>query len=279
MYLCGMKLQRYIFFGLLSQTLLTGCELFEAHPYEGKIKGETHLTQKNMTKLMNLNLGNEFRFAFISDTQREYDVTDEVVRNINQRGDIDFVLHGGDMTDFGLTREFEWMRDCLKEFNMPWLTVIGNHDYLGHGEYIYQEMYGELNYSFTIGHVRFEMINTIALELDYTTPIPDFNFLEREIHYLEEINENHPDSITQTIFVMHSRPGDEQFNNNVNLPFDRYLQMFPKPFCLNGHNHHTQILDFFDDGILYYGIANIAKRQYYVITIKDNRYEIEIVDF
>ena len=37
----------------------------------------------------------------ISDTQRRYDETKEVVNIINNRGDIDFVLHGGDMADFG----------------------------------------------------------------------------------------------------------------------------------------------------------------------------------
>ncbi len=274
-----MKPQRYIFFGLLCLTLLTGCDLFESHPYEGKIMGETHLTQKNLKKIEKMNLNREFKFAFISDTQRAYDDTDDVVANINQREDIDFVIHGGDLTDFGLTKEFEWMRDCLLALDKPWISIIGNHDYLGHGEYIYTEMFGQLNYAFTVNHARFVMINTVALELDYTTPIPDFNFLESEIHYLERVNEVSPDSITQTIFVMHSRPFDEQFNNNVNLPFDRYLQMFPKPFCLNGHNHHTQSFDFFDDGILYYGICNIAKRQYYVITIKENDYEIETVDF
>jgi len=279
MYLCGMKLQRYIFFALLSLTLLTGCDLFEAHPYDGKIKGETHLTQKNLDQIQQLNLGESFKFAFISDTQRDYDDTDDVVADINRRTDIDFVIHGGDMTDFGLTKEFEWMRDCLIALEKPWVTIIGNHDYLGHGEHIYDEMFGALNYSFTVGHVRFELINTVALELDYTTPIPDFNFLEHEIVYLQRLEQLYPDSITQTIFVMHSRPGDEQFNNNVNLPFDRYLQMFPKPFCLNGHNHHVQTFDFFDDGILFYGVCNIAKRQYFIITINNNDYEIETIDF
>lgn len=294
MYLCGMKPQRYIFFELFSLALLTGCDLFESHPYDGKIEGETHLTAKNLDKLKKLHLGEEFKFAFISDTQRDYDSTDDAVADINRRSDIDFVIHGGDLTDFGLTKEFEWMRDCLLAINKPWVCIIGNHDYLGHGEHIYEEMFGDLNYAFTVGHVRFEFINTIALELDYTTPIPDFNFLEKEINYLEQTNHLYPDSITQTIFVMHSRPGDEQFNNNVNLPFDRYLQLFPgmdstllkqtgknhlPSFCLNGHNHHTEMLDIFDDYIIFYGISNIAKRQYYIISIKDNDYEIETIDF
>ena len=270
--------------------LLAGCNMIQYHPYECHFDGDRHLTQKNLQQIESLRLGPTFRFAFISDTQRCYDDTDDVVAHINARGDIDFVLHGGDMTDFGLTDEFVWMRNSLTAFQMPWVSIIGNHDYLGHGEYIYQEMFGDLNYSFTVGHVRFEMINTVALELDYSTPIPDFDFLEREVNYIDSVNVVHPDSIAQTVFVMHSRPFDEQFNNNVNKPFDRYLHFFPgmtadaegahlRSFCLNGHNHHTQTLDLFDDGILFYGICNIHKRQYYVITISNNDYEIETVDF
>lgn len=269
--------------------LLSGCELLDYHPYEGRIKGDTHLTDANCKRLERLNLGAQFKFAFISDTQRWYDDTDDAVASINARRDIDFVIHGGDMTDYGITKEFEWMRDCLSHLHMPWLTVIGNHDFQGHGEHIYSEMFGPYNYAFTAGHVRFLMINTVALELDYSTPVPDFEFLDRESRYLNLINSQYPDSINRTIVVMHSRPNDEQFNNNVALPFDRYLQLFPgmtreegapcRSFCLNGHNHHTETLEPFDDGILFYGIANIHKRVYYVITINDDCYEMELVEF
>ena len=41
----------------------------------------------------------------ISDTQRWYNSTEDVVKALNARGDIDFVIHGGDQSDFGVTKE------------------------------------------------------------------------------------------------------------------------------------------------------------------------------
>lgn len=264
----------------LTCLLFSSCDLMKYHPYVGDFDGERHLTQKNLKQLNGKELKEEFCFAFISDTQRRYDDTDEAVESINGQANIDFVLHGGDLTDFGVTEEFVWMRDCLAALRVPYLTVIGNHDFLGNGEFIYQEMYGPLNYAFTVGHVRFEMLNTVALELDYSTPVPDFGFMENELHYIDSLNTVHPDSLTRTVFVMHSRPGDEQFNNNVLLPFDRYLQLFPEPFCLNGHNHRFETLEPYDDGIYFYGVGAIKDRSYYLFTIHpDNTYDVEKITF
>ena len=49
----------------------------------------------------------------MGDSQRWYDATEDFVKEINKRDDIDFVIHGGDMSDFGVTKEFLWQRDIM----------------------------------------------------------------------------------------------------------------------------------------------------------------------
>lgn len=295
----GFKIVFIFFAGLCG---FSSCgNLFEYHPYEGKISGETDIIAKHTRQIEDFGRGKKrFRFAFITDTQRWYDETEEAVRCINARGDIDFVVHGGDLTDFGATNEFEWMRDELNGLRMPYVTVIGNHDCIGHGEHIYIKMFGVHNYGFTVGNTRFECLNTVALEYDYSNPVPDFDFLRRETVLVDSINALYPDSITHTVVVMHSRPEDEQFNNNVSEVFDYYISRFPgmgsddpvfaeddalragtrkNAFCLNGHNHRYEVKDIFSNGILYYGCADINEHQYFVFTIDEEGYEFERVDF
>ena len=115
--------------------LFQGCEMFESHPYDVAVRGEKNLNEKNIKKLEEkLKDKKSFRFAFISDTQRWYDETKDMVSDINKRGDIDFVIHGGDISDFGATHEFVMQRDLLLDLHMPCMTLLGNHDCLGTGE-------------------------------------------------------------------------------------------------------------------------------------------------
>ena len=135
---------------------LQACDMFEAHPYDALVKGEKNLNEKFIRQItQNLEGKTTFRFAFISDTQRWYDETEDVVADINKRGDVDFVIHGGDISDFGATHEFELQRDIMLGFNMPWVALLGNHDCLGTGENTYETIWGNPNFYFKAGNVLF----------------------------------------------------------------------------------------------------------------------------
>jgi predicted phosphodiesterase len=259
-----------------SLSLLTACDMFEAHPYDGHIDGETGINAKNIRRIeKNLAGRKEFRFAMISDTQRWYDATEDAVKAINARGDIDFVVHGGDQSDFGATHEFEMQRDILNKLDIPYVIVLGNHDCLGTGEDTYKAIYGDINFAFTAGNVRFICLNTNALEYDYSEPVPDFTFLDTEAATV-------PEGVEKTIALMHVQPGNLIFNNNVSKLFEYCLWQFPNPqFCLYGHDHRLAVDDLFDDGLLYYQCPNIDKRIYLVFTIHEgeNDYDYEVVEF
>ena len=112
---------KLLFFVLLA-LCFSGCDMLETHPYDVHITGERELTNKNIQLIENKMQGKKtIRFAMISDTQRWYNSTEDVVKALNARGDIDFVIHGGDQSDFGVTKEFIWMRDIFNKFQMPYV--------------------------------------------------------------------------------------------------------------------------------------------------------------
>lgn len=161
--------------------LLASCDMIDYHPYDVRISGETNVNAHNIEEIEARCLGKDtLRIVTMSDSQRWYDETEDFVEHLNQRNDIDFVIHGGDMSDFGVTNEFLWQRDIMNKLNIPYVTLIGNHDCLGTGEEAYRAIFGNPNFSFIAGRVKFVCLNTNALENDYSQPIPDFEFLENE---------------------------------------------------------------------------------------------------
>lgn len=254
--------------------LCTGCDLIEYHPYDTRVTGERGINAANAARIERHCAGRRrIRFAMISDTQRRYDETRDAVRALNARGDIDFVLHGGDLSDFGATKEFLWQRDILNGLRMPYVCLIGNHDCLGTGEEVFGEVFGDPDFAFTAGSVRFVCLNTCAIEFDYSHPVPDLDFIDREYETLGP-------AVEHTVFAMHVRPGIMEFNNNVFKVFQYYTNRFPGlGFCLCGHEHRLFREDIYGDGVIYYGCADIGKRVYLLFTIDEEGYACEEVAF
>lgn len=254
--------------------LLASCDAVDIHPYDCDISGERDVNKNNILQISFLtNSKKEIKFVFLSDTQRWYDETEDAVNSIKARDDIDFVIHGGDLSDFGGTKEFLWQRDILNGLDVPYVALIGNHDCLGSGEQAFKAIFGEPNFSFVAANTLFVCLNTNALEFDYSNPVPDFNFIE-------QLRRNLPDGVNKTVFAMHARPYTDQFNNNVAGVFDHHSRMFPNvQFYLFGHEHSRMEVDLFETGVMYYGISRIKDREYYIFTINEEGYEYEVVEF
>ena len=262
------------FIYLFAFMLLQSCDLFEAHPYDGNVTGETDINNKNM-KLIEAGCANKttIRFVMIGDTQGWYSDTEDFVKTINARDGIDFVIHGGDITDFGLTKEFIWQRDILNKLKTPYVVIIGNHDCLGTGKHVYEKIFGDENFSFMAGNVEFICLNTNALEYDDSHPVPDFNFLENK---RLSSSPNHK----KTVVAMHVPPYLEEFNKNAAQEFQDRIKLYPDlQFCLYAHVHGINAVDIFDDGVIYYSPANMEKRNYSLFTITPDSYTYEVVFF
>ncbi len=273
--LCHMKTK--IVKCVLCSCLLLGvfsCDWIEFHPYDTRFDGPRKINAKNVERIEQGCQGRDsLRFAVISDTQRWYDETALAVDDINRRK-VDFVLHLGDLTDFGLTREFEWMQRELARLQAPYVCLLGNHDCLGTGPDVFREMYGDPNVSFTAGDTHFVCLNTNAFEYDYSISIPDFAFIKADKSVL-------PDEVRRTVVAMHAAPGSDQFNNNVAEVFHEKIQEYPSlQFCLSGHNHKTKIFYPLNDGLAYYQCGAASGRNYYLFTFKtDGTFVCEVIDF
>ena len=250
---------------------IASCDLIEYHPYDVRLSGELHINEKNIPLIEEKCKDKDtIRFVLMGDSQRWYDETEAFVKHMNKRNDVDFVIHGGDVSDFGLTKEFLWVRDIMGKLKVPYVTLLGNHDILGNGMDVFLDVFGDENFSFRAGKNLFLCVNTNALEFDYSHPVPDFSFVYSELQDTV--------GLTRTIPVMHVPPGDVEFNNNVGRVFHTMLCSFPgMEFCLHAHSHRLRHEEHFDDGIPYIGCSCMKDKNYLLFTLTPEGYEYEVV--
>ena len=233
-----MKLSKLLFIPLTG-LFMGGCDMIDYHPYDVRISGQTNINNRNIEKIeANCKDKATIRFVTMGDSQRWYDETPDFVNHLNKRDDIDFVIHGGDYSDFGVTDEFLWQRDIMNKLKVPYVGLIGNHDCLGTGEETFRIVFGDPNFSFIAGRIKFICLNTNAIEFDYSRPIPDFEFINAQL-------DDRRDEYDRTIFSMHIRPFCMEFNNNVAQVFQYTIKQFPGLlFCTAAHEHRVFEEDF-----------------------------------
>lgn len=252
--------------------LLAGCNAFDYHPYDVRFDGETDINRRGMERIETVCRNKDtIRVAFMSDSHGWYSDTKDMVARINADGRADFVVHGGDLTDCGTTKEFVWQRDILSGLDVPYVAMLGNHDCLGTGKETYSLMYGDSNFSFIAGRVKFVCLNTNATEYDHVAAIPDLDYME------EQMTADSAD-FDRTVVCMHACPYSDQFNNNVAKTFEYYVRAFPGlMFCVKAHDHSLFAGEIFNDGVVYYGIDSAGHRNYLLFTITSEGYEYEVV--
>src|SRR5690606_19085912 len=116
----------------------------------------------------------------------------------------DFVVHGGDLTDFGIIEEYRWQHEILKRLNVPYMATLGNHDCLGNGVKVFENMYGPQDAVYDLGNSRFVFINTNSLEFE-EDPVPRLPFLGAAF--------GDTTSYSNGFVLMHVPPFDNEFDD------------------------------------------------------------------
>jgi 3',5'-cyclic-AMP phosphodiesterase len=247
----------------------TSCEKFEFSPNEVKLeKSEQDLTRKNIERIRVLNLEQQpsFRFAVISDTQRFYDELDETVDALNKRNDLAFVVITGDITDFGIVKEYKWINERMQKLGIPYLTVIGNHDCQGNGKEIYKTMYGPMDYTMSLGRNRFVFINTNSREFTY--PVPDLNFFRSALQDTANFD--------QAFVFSHIAPNDTDFDSSMEADFVRISRDSKVKVSIHGHRHGYEAPEkIYGDEVEYVVVGSVEKKGYEEITVTGKQIELK----
>ncbi|GAB3826383.1 metallophosphoesterase family protein [Hymenobacter jeollabukensis] len=263
---------------LLLGSLLSGCDLIEFSPNETRTpEAYSDLTRKNLERLRqqpNPSGGDTVRFVFVGDSQRFYEEAEAFTQSVNQQRNVAFVAISGDISDFGLIREMRWVHDRLKKLNVPYLTVIGNHDLVANGREAYQKVYGPLNYSFEYGHTRFVLVDTNGREYGFNGRVPD-------VPWVQQALASPGPGISRQVVMSHVPPHDLDFDPQLVSPYVQALSTAPRvAFELNGHKHDFSIGQPYENGLTFINSYSFEKRQYVVLTLwGEKEFKLDTVQY
>jgi 3',5'-cyclic-AMP phosphodiesterase len=241
------------------------CDMIEYSPNQ-KFDGDTpeNINLKNINRLLVTPGDDTIRIAFTGDSQRFYDEGELLVDKINTISGVDFMILAGDISDFGLLNEFEWIHHIFSRLNVPYLAVIGNHDITANGDHIYKRMYGPLNFSFVYDSVKFIFHNTNSREYNFNGKVPDLDWLKNEFAYSPDVKHQ--------ISVSHVPPFDPDFDKDLEKD---YHQLFRESggfiASLHGHLHKMGDGYPYQDSIRYINSSAVGKREFILIDIVDGK--------
>lgn len=219
------------------------------------------LNRKNLDRIARLASDDTVTIAFVGDSQRFYDEVEDFVDKVNEIDNVDFVFLAGDITDFGLLAEYEWIVDSFNKLHMPFIGVVGNHDVVANGEGVYNKIFGPVDFSFVYDSIKFVVHNTNSREY-YGERVPDIEWLRNEM-------KNEADSpFKHIIGVSHVPPTDGDFNPKLVQPYADLLASTPGFLVsLHGHIHaHTDHYPF-NDGIRYITSYAFNQRNFLLLKI------------
>ncbi|TCC96899.1 metallophosphoesterase family protein [Pedobacter hiemivivus] len=261
------------FFLFFISIILVSCNHFEFSP--NQTFDSVSLKDINANNLKRLGTGvndDTVKFILTGDSQRSRDETVKLCKAANAIDGIDFVVLNGDITEFGVLKEMLWISRTLEDLTMPYIAVIGNHDETGRGKESFRNMFGELNYSFVYGGIKFICHDSNSREYNFNGQVPNMPWMKAQL-------QPSPD-VTGCIAVSHIPVNSIDFDSKLK---DDYINSFAQTpgflASLNAHTHNFEVFYPDNSGIPYIVTSSMDKREFLVIQIVNNKLSFERVPF
>lgn len=258
---------------LLAAISLTSCNHFEYSP--DQVFDRNSYRDINATNLKKLGKGEHddtVRFILTGDTQRSRDETVLFTKKVNEMPGIDFVVLAGDISEFGVLKEMEWITRSLRRLTVPYVAVIGNHDLTSRGRDVFLNMFGSLNYSFVYGGIKFVCHDTNSREYKFNGTVPDIGWLNNEIKPEPGVN--------NIIAISHVPPTSADFDQKLTKS---YLNTFAEApgflASLHAHNHFYEVQYPDDSGIPYVINGALGNKEFLLVEIVNHKVSFERIFF
>lgn len=236
--------------------LCFSCSKFEYSPYQSdNDERPEHLNQKNIDRLLSTEASADdtVTIFYTGDSQRFYDDVAPMVSKVNSLPSVDFLILNGDISDFGLLREFLWIDREMRKLSVPYVCTIGNHDLAGKGSEIFVSMYGPKNFSFNYKGYKFLCHDTNGREYGFNGSAPNMWWLS------DQLNDS---TASWFVGVAHVPPYDGDFDKTLEMPYKNLFSATPNFLAqLNGHLHETDDAYYYNDHVRYINSNSVEKHE------------------
>lgn len=258
---------------LLSAVFGSACNSIEYSPNQAfDNDSPVGLNNTNLARLAGMPADDTIRFVLTGDSQRQYSNAEDLVKVINKIPGVDFVLLDGDISDFGLLQEMEWVNQIFAKLKMPYIGVIGNHDLVANGEEVFRRMFGDLNFSFVYSGVKFICHNTNSREADFNKTVPDLPWLRKQFEAEAGVSAYIP--------VAHVPPNHEDFDDGLSEEYINIINGSPNTLAaLYAHTHKNAVFYPRQDSIPYIISNAIEHRMFVLVEIVNGRLSFRNVEY
>ncbi|NEU07935.1 metallophosphoesterase [Flavihumibacter sp. R14] len=252
---------------------LSGCTDFEYSPQQTfDSDSPRDLNKKNYERLLQAPVNDTLRFIVCGDSQASQNEVELFVKKANELQGLDLVFLAGDISDFGSLQEMEWLVRDFQNLKAPYFAVIGNHDLLGKGADVFKRMFGDLNYSFSYGGVKFVCHDTNGREYKFNGTVPDVNWLQTEL-----IADG---SVSSYIALAHVRPYTADFDPNLSTLYTDILNANPAMLAsFYAHDHSFGEYHPNNSRIPFIVATSLGERGFLLVEIINGRLTYERIDY